>query len=106
MEAHLTGNSGDIDEGVAAAVATLDSLARRHYPERERDGLASLLADVETPLGRRQFSRLLGVIVKEPFAIERVRPPSKSTHAVLALDWKDDNVLAEGRRLYRLRTRR
>jgi hypothetical protein len=67
------------------------SAARRHY-ERP-GGLTSLLGEVDTPLGRRQFSRLLGVMVKEPFADEKRRPPSVSTHAVYAMQWKDDEAL-------------
>ena len=84
------------DEGpdpIATALINLDSVARRHY-ELE-GGLASLLENVETPLGRRQFSRLIGVMVKAPFADERKRPPAESTHAIYAMDWKDEATLRE-----------
>lgn len=93
MATQATSGLGDGSEAVAAAAATLDLVTRRHY-ERS-DGLAGLLTEVDTPLGRRQFSRLLGVMVKAPFADERPRPPSDSTHAVFGLDWKDDAALRQ-----------
>jgi hypothetical protein len=73
-------------EFLAGQVADFDAISRRHY------GIpfAQLLADVDTPLGRRQFARLMGVIVKEPFAIENNRKPSDSTHARIGLEWKPD----------------
>jgi hypothetical protein len=73
-------------EFLARQVADFDALCLRHY------GIpfSQLLVDVDTPLGRRQFARLMGVVVKEPFAIEKDREPSESTHARIGLDWKPD----------------
>ncbi len=64
----------------------LNTISMRHYG---RD-LDDLMAGVDTPLGRRQFARLLGVLIKEPFAVEHPRPPSESTKAVVGLQWKDN----------------
>jgi hypothetical protein len=75
----------DGDAAVASAVTQLDMYARKHY--RLKGGLSELLGEVETPKGRKQYARLLGVIVKAPFAVERARPPSESTAAVFAMDW-------------------
>lgn len=67
-------------------VADFNAVSLRHY------GIpfSQLLADVDTPLGRRQFARMMGVIVKEPFSIEHQREPSESTHARIGLEWKPD----------------
>jgi hypothetical protein len=61
----------------------------RHYDQ----SLSDLLSNVETPKGRRQYSRLLGVLLKEPFSSEVERRPSKSTGAVIALRWKEDGEI-------------
>jgi endonuclease G, mitochondrial len=73
-------------ELLSRQVADFDAISRRHYGI----SFSQLLANVDTPLGRRQFARLMGVIVKEPFAIENKRKPSASTHARIGLEWKPD----------------
>jgi hypothetical protein len=69
-------------ECLARQFADFDMITLRHY------GIpfAQLLADMDTPLGRRQFARLMGVVVKEPFAIEKDRERSESTHARIGLE--------------------
>ncbi len=80
---------GDFEAAVAATAVALNDLSERHY----HLSLQNVLANVETPLARRQFARLIGVMVKEPFAIQIARPPSESTGAVFRLDWKADDEL-------------
>jgi hypothetical protein len=64
----------------------LDTLAKSHYKGKS---LAELLASLDTPLGRNQYTRLLGVLVKEPFAEPYDRPPAPYARAVVGLEWKD-----------------
>jgi hypothetical protein len=73
----------------AAIAEILDRLSLAHYGLP----LARLLLKVDTPRGRRQYARLIGVLVKEPFADAVSRSPSKSTGAVIGLRWKDDAEL-------------
>jgi hypothetical protein len=70
-------------------ITAFDAISLRDYGI----SFSNLLESVDTPLGRRQFARLIGVIVKEPFAIERQRPPSESTKARFGLDWKPDKEI-------------
>jgi len=79
----------NIDTSPAMAAMTLEALSQRHY----RRPLVDLLGNVDMPLGRRQYARLLGVMLKEPFAIERKRRRSTATGAIIALDWKADDEL-------------
>jgi hypothetical protein len=66
--------------------------------EKENEQLEDEMA---SPIGRTiascirpyEYARLLGVIVKEPFADSVGRKPSKSTHAVIGLEWKDDTAV-------------
>jgi hypothetical protein len=67
-------------------IEEFDRISRAHY----RRPFSELLADVDSPLGRKQFARLLGVMVKEPFAETEDRPPAKATKAVKGLKWKTD----------------
>jgi hypothetical protein len=67
----------------------LNAIAERHYGR----SLADILGDVNDPLSKRQFARLLGVVVKLPFAMQIERPPSKSTNAKIALKWMDDATI-------------
>lgn len=66
------------------AFAKLDDLAQRHY----RLTAEELLASLDTELGRRQYARLLGVLMKESFSEEYKRPPSEYTKSVIGLRWK------------------
>ena len=52
-----------------------------------------LLGRLDTPLGRRQYARLIGVMLKEPFADSVHRTKSISTEAVIALHWKQNDEL-------------
>lgn len=83
----------DVPRALAASIpqteTALDALSSRHY----KQNLKALLAYVETPKGRRQYARLLGVMLKEPFAEEVARAPSKSTGAVIGLRWKENDEL-------------
>ena len=83
----------DVPRAMAASIlqteTTLDALSSRHY----KQNLKALLAHVETPKGRRQYARLLGVMLKEPFAEEVARAPSESTGAVIGLRWKENDEL-------------
>jgi hypothetical protein len=74
---------------VARTIDELQGLSRRHY----REDLAAILGHAEEPLARRQYARLIGVLIKEPFADEHMRAPSKSTKASIGLRWKDDAEL-------------
>ncbi|WP_157604851.1 hypothetical protein [Rhizobacter sp. Root16D2] len=81
-------------DGVAAvnaAIASMDATAKRHYGLEH--GLADLLVELNGPLARRQYARLLGVMVKAPFSEERRRRPAASTKAVYGMDWKDTEAL-------------
>jgi hypothetical protein len=75
---------------LARQIVSFEDISQRHY------GIpfARLLAEADTPLGRRQFARLMGVVVKEPFATEKSRRPSGSTHARIGLEWKPDREIA------------
>ncbi len=84
--------SDDLRLAPQAAFEEIDRLSRRHYRGQSAE---QLLASVDTPLGRRQYARLLGVMLKEPFALEVERRPSESTRAVVAMRWKDYDDLAE-----------
>src|ERR1043165_6605620 len=81
-----------LSESPMQAFAAIDQLSRSHYR-----GLSAgeLLARVDTPLGQRQFARLLGVMLKEPFADGVKRAPSVSTEAVIGLRWKPDSELRQ-----------
>jgi hypothetical protein len=82
----------DPSTGPAIALETIDRLSRAHYRGMTAE---ELLGRLDTPLGQRQYARLLGVMLKEPFADSVQRPPSESTKAVVALRWKDDAVLKQ-----------
>jgi hypothetical protein len=82
----------DGQAAVTSAVNELNDYTKRHY--RLTGGLPKLLGEVETPEGRKRYARLLGVLVKAPFAVERPRPPSASTGAVFAMDWLSDTEVS------------
>ncbi len=69
--------------------ARLDALSRRHYDR----SLADLLGDFDTPLARRQYVRLFGVLLKDPFSAEVGRRPSNATKASITLKWKPDSTV-------------
>jgi hypothetical protein len=69
----------------------LDRLALEHY----RLSGPELLASLDTDLGRIQYARLLGVMVKEPFAEPFKRRPSTRTKARIGLRWKSTETLRE-----------
>jgi hypothetical protein len=71
------------------AAKEFDRISRAHYGRP----LPELLADVDSPLGRKQFARLIGVMIKEPFAKTKDRRPSKATKAVKVLDWKSEKTV-------------
>jgi hypothetical protein len=83
--------SGVTSEFLRNEIKEFDRISRAHY------GIpfSKLLADVDTPLGRKQFARLIGVVVKEPFAETKDRPPSTSTKAKKGLNWKSDAYIKE-----------
>lgn len=81
-----SGSPPNTAASLKAVTTELDLICQRHY----KQSLPDLLSNVETPKGRRQYARLLGVMLKEPFSIEVKRKPSESTGAVIALKWKDD----------------
>ena len=80
-----------VETSLPASFEALKSISDRHYNLT----LDELLASVDTPKGRRQYARLIGVLVKEPFANEVARKPSKSTGAVFALHWKENAELRQ-----------
>jgi hypothetical protein len=82
----------DPSTGPAIALEAIDRLSRAHYRGMTA---AELLGRLDTPLGQRQYARLLGVMLKEPFADSVQRPPSESTKAVIALRWKKNEVLKQ-----------
>jgi len=73
-----------LEAGVSAFARDVDRLAIAHYG---RSG-ADLLKSLNTEEGRKQYARLLGVIVKEPFADEFSRRPTAATKARIGLTWK------------------
>jgi hypothetical protein len=77
------------ETSITSAAVALDQLSRKHYGET----LGDLLQEVDTPLGRLRYARLLGVMVKAPFAEEVVRRPARATGAVVALRWKTDQEI-------------
>ena len=79
----------DIEAAPKATFDELNTLSLKHYGI----SLPALLDDIETPLRRRQFARLLGVMVKLPFSKQKLRPPSTSTKAVYGLEWLSDDKL-------------
>jgi hypothetical protein len=84
-----TESMGSASHSLEATESMLEAICQRHYGMP----LTKLLSNVETPKGRRQYARLLGVLLKEPFANEFNRPPVASTGAMIGLRWKDDNEL-------------
>lgn len=73
-----------IKAGVVTFAKDLDRLSTSHYGVSG----AELLDSLDTAQGRRQYERLLGVLVKEPFATAVSRPPTATTKARVRLDWK------------------
>jgi hypothetical protein len=82
----------DPSTGPATALEAIDRLSRAHYRGMTAE---ELLGRLDTPLGQRQYARLLGVMLKEPFADSVQRPPSESTEAVIALRWKEIDELKQ-----------
>ena len=84
-------NEDAIQAGVIQFERALARLAPQHY----RLSGAELLAALGTDLGRIQYARLLGVMVKEPFAEPFDRRPSTRTRARIGLKWKPTETLRE-----------
>jgi hypothetical protein len=78
------------DESAVRTAVLLDSYSQSHYGL----SLPALLQAADTPQGRGQYARLLGVVVKAPFATSHPRRPTKLTRARVALDWKPDAEVA------------
>jgi hypothetical protein len=78
----------DLASGPIIAFEAIDKLSRAHYRGLSA---AELLGRLDTPLGQRQFARLIGVMLKQPFADDVRRPPSKSTKSIIALHWKPED---------------
>ena len=76
-------------QGVQDFAAELERLAPKHY----HLSASQLMRRLNTKRGRLQYARLLGVIVKEPFADQIPRLASRATRAYVALRWKDKLTL-------------
>ncbi|SRR6266851_6060725 len=73
--------------GVENFAQALTELSHRHY---KRDGSELLQSLTDDDLARKQYARLLGVMVKQPFTVEVKRRKSAKTHSVVALRWRDE----------------
>jgi hypothetical protein len=73
--------------GVENFAQALAELSHRHY---KRDGSDLLQRLTDDDLSRKQFARLLGVMVKQPFTVEVERRKSAKTHSVIALRWREE----------------
>jgi hypothetical protein len=79
--------------GVDEFAHELERLAPEHY----KLTAGELLQRLDTDLGRLQYARLLGVVVKEPFAQSFKRRPSTATKARIGLKWRsNDELRAKG----------
>ncbi len=65
---------------VAETMNQLQELSLRHYAK----DLVELLTNLDQPLVRRQYERLVGVMIKAPFADKYERRPTKSAKGA---DW-------------------
>jgi len=78
-----------IQAGVEAFVQSMSDLSERHYRRSSSELLEGLTDD---DLARKQYARLLGVMVKQPFTVEVKRRKSKRTHSVIALRWEGESA--------------
>jgi len=77
-----------IEQGVEAFVQSMSDLSTRHYGLSGSELLEGLGGD---DLARKQYARLLGVMVKQPFTVEVKRKKSKRTHSLIALRWEGES---------------
>jgi hypothetical protein len=81
-------------------VGELDSLAKSHYHLSGQQ----LLERLNTDEGRLQYARLLGVMIKKPFAAEALRSePSPATKSYVNLVWKDRGSFANASQSWQFR---
>lgn len=80
-------NESSTQKGLEDFVDEMLDLSSRHY---RRDGCDLLESIQSEELARKQFARLLGVMVKQPFTVEVPRRKSKKTESYIALRWQDE----------------
>jgi hypothetical protein len=73
--------------GLEDFVHGMFELSDKHYRRNGYD----LLENIESEdLAKKQFARLFGVMVKQPFTVEVPRRKSKKTKSFIALRWRDE----------------
>lgn len=82
----------DEAEALRQGVQLLGKLAAEEYHSTSLD---ELLGELPTEKGKLRFMRLLGVMLKEPFAESVATEPSEATGAYRAWQWRPDKILAE-----------